>query len=254
MRLAPATTSRRPRFSIAFGISRRSFVGRSSTRLRRRFRPAHRRHDAGTLLMLASLAERNGARRGADVLRRLRERPPALWYRGERVADVTTHAAFRGGVTTLAELYDLQWRRADECLFESPASGRQVARSFQLPRTAAQLGEIGRAMAIVARHTHGMMGRVPDYLNRALSAYAAGAEFFAAGEPRFGANAVRLHEELREADLCLKIGRASCRERVWIQVGASAPRKKTPPLSNRPADSRRTKPTRSLARRAPLRP
>ncbi len=153
--------------------------------------------------MLAAPAQRNGARHGADVLARLRERPPALWYRGERVTDVTTHAAFRGGVTTLAELYDLQWRRAGECLFESPASGRQVARSFQLPRTAAQLGEIGRAMAVVARHTHGMMGRVPDYLNRALSAYAAGAEFLAAGEPRFGANAVRLHEELREADLCL---------------------------------------------------
>jgi 4-hydroxyphenylacetate 3-monooxygenase len=153
--------------------------------------------------MLAAPAQTNGARRGAAVLARLRERPPALWYRGERVSDVTTHAAFRGGVTTLAELYDLQWRRADECLFDSPTSGHKVARSFQLPRTAAELGQIGRAMAVIARHTHGMMGRVPDYLNRALSAYAAGAEFLAAGEPRYGANAVRLHEELREADLCL---------------------------------------------------
>jgi 4-hydroxyphenylacetate 3-monooxygenase len=153
--------------------------------------------------MLAAPAQRNGARRGADVLNRLRERPPALWYRGERVTDVTAHAAFRGGVATLAELYDLQWQRADDCLFASPASGRKVARSFQLPRTAAELAEIGRAMAVVARHTHGMMGRVPDYLNRALSAYAAGAGFFAAADPRFGANAVRLHAELREADLSM---------------------------------------------------
>jgi 4-hydroxyphenylacetate 3-monooxygenase len=153
--------------------------------------------------MLAAPAQRNGARRGADVLNRLRERPPALWYRGERVTDVTAHAAFRGGVATLAELYDLQWQRADDCLFASPASGRKVARSFQLPRTAAELAEIGRAMAVVARHTHGMMGRVPDYLNRALSAYAAGAGFLAAADPRFGANAVRLHAELREADLSM---------------------------------------------------
>jgi 4-hydroxyphenylacetate 3-monooxygenase len=153
--------------------------------------------------MLAPPAERNGARRGADVLRRLRERPPALWYRGERVADVTTHAAFRGGVATLAELYDLQWQRAEECLFDSPTSGRKVARSYQQPRTATELTGISRSMAVVARHTHGMMGRVPDYLNRALCAYAAAAPWLAAGDPRFGANAVRLHEELREADLCL---------------------------------------------------
>ena len=138
-----------------------------------------------------------------DVLARLRERPPALWYRGERVADVTTHAAFRGGVTTLAELYDLQWQHESDCLFDSPASGRKVARSFQLPKTHDELASISRAMGHWARYTHGMMGRVPDYLNRALSGYAAGAPFLAAADPRFGANAVRLHAELREADLCL---------------------------------------------------
>jgi 4-hydroxyphenylacetate 3-monooxygenase len=153
--------------------------------------------------MLSAPAHRNGARRGSDVLARLRERPPALWYRGERVADVASHAAFRGGVATLADLYDLQWRRASECLFDSPTSGRRVARSFQQPRTAAELAELSGAMAVVARHTHGMMGRVPDYLNRALTAYAAAAPYLAAAEPRFGANAVRLHEELREADLSL---------------------------------------------------
>jgi 4-hydroxyphenylacetate 3-monooxygenase len=153
--------------------------------------------------LLATAAEQNGARRGADVLERLRERPPALWYRGERVADVTTHAAFRGGVTTLAELYDLQWQHASDCLFDSPTTGRKVARSLQLPKTPAELASVSRAMAHWARYTHGMMGRVPDYLNRAMSAYAAGAPFLAAADPRFGTNAVRLHEELREADLCL---------------------------------------------------
>src|SRR5262245_2168981 len=134
--------------------------------------------------MLAAPAERDGARRGAAVLKRLRERPPALWYRGERVADVTAHAEFRGGVASLAELYDLQWQRADECLFESPSSGRKVARSFQLPRTAAELAGVGRAMSVVARYTHGMMGRVPDYLNRALTAYAAAAPFLAEADSR----------------------------------------------------------------------
>ena len=148
-------------------------------------------------------SDATGARRGPQVLERLRHRPPALWYRGEPVADATTHPAFRGGVSTLAELYDLQWRHSDVCLFESPSTGRPVARSFLLPHTAPDLASISRAMAVWAQHTHGMMGRVPDYLNRALSAYAAGAAFFAAGEPRFGSNAQRLHAELRDQDLCL---------------------------------------------------
>jgi 4-hydroxyphenylacetate 3-monooxygenase len=58
-------------------------------------------------------------------------------------------------------------------------------------------------MGVWARHTHGMMGRVPDYLNRAISAYAAGASFLSEDDARFGANAARLHAELRESDLCL---------------------------------------------------
>ena len=43
-----------------------------------------------------------------------------------------------------------------------------------------------------------MMGRVPDYINRAMSGYAAGAAFLGEADPRFGANAIRYHEYLRE--------------------------------------------------------
>ena len=39
------------------------------------------------------IAMPRGARRGEQVLKRLRERPPAIWYRGEQVKDVTTHPA-----------------------------------------------------------------------------------------------------------------------------------------------------------------
>ena len=144
-----------------------------------------------------------GARRGADVLARLQSRPPALWYQGEAVADVTTHPAFRGGVATLAELYDVQWEQAATCLVESPTTGNRVARAFLQPRTRGELESVTAAMRVSAHHTHGMMGRAPDYLNRALSSFAAGADFLAVMDPRFGANAVRLHAELREHDLCL---------------------------------------------------
>lgn len=144
-----------------------------------------------------------GARRGAQVLKRLQENPPNLWYAGERVADVTSHPALRGGVATLAALYDLQWRKAEQTLFSSPSSGLPVARSFMIPKTHEELHGITVAMKVWEDHTHGMMGRVPDYINRAMSGYAAGAAFLAEADPRFGANAIRYHEYLRENDLCL---------------------------------------------------
>jgi len=151
----------------------------------------------------AKPAAATGARRGAEVLDRLRENPPNIWYQGEKVTDVTAHPALRGGVATLASLYDLQWAQADKTLFDSPTTGRKVARSFMLPKTHDELRSISVAMKVWEDHTHGMMGRVPDYINRAMSGYAAGAPFLGEADPRFGANAVRYHEYLRENDLCL---------------------------------------------------
>jgi 4-hydroxyphenylacetate 3-monooxygenase len=144
-----------------------------------------------------------GARRGADVIQRLRDQPPNIWYRGEQVKDVTTHPALRGGVETLACLYDLQWEHPDTTLFDSPTSGRKVARSFMLPRTNEELRSISASMKVWHDHTKGLMGRVPDYINRAMSGYAAGAAFLGEANPDFGRNAVRYHEYLRENDLCL---------------------------------------------------
>jgi 4-hydroxyphenylacetate 3-monooxygenase len=62
-----------------------------------------------TVATAAPTAAPTGARRGAEILARLRARPPALWYRGEQVVDPTLHPAFRGGIASLARLYDLQW-------------------------------------------------------------------------------------------------------------------------------------------------
>ena len=92
-----------------------------------------------------------GARRGAQVLQRLREQPPAIWYRGEAVKDITTHPALKGGVHTLARLYDLQWDKAETCLFESPSSGKKVARSFLMPRTHDELVSISRSFFLILK-------------------------------------------------------------------------------------------------------
>lgn len=144
-----------------------------------------------------------GARKGHQVLQRLREQPPTIWYRGEQVKDVTTHPALKGGVDTLARLYDLQWEQQDITLYDSPTTGNKVARSFMMPKTHAELQSISKAMKVWEDYTFGMMGRVPDYINRAMTGYAAGAPFLAEAGARFGENAVRCYEYLRENDLCL---------------------------------------------------
>src|ERR1700761_9839280 len=106
-----------------------------------------------------------GARRGEQVLQRLRARPPTLWYRGEQIRDVTTHPALRGGVATLAQLYDLQWQNPQVSLFDSPTTGHKVGRSFLIPRTMEQLRSVTAAMRIWQDFTHGQMGGSPDYIN-----------------------------------------------------------------------------------------
>jgi 4-hydroxyphenylacetate 3-monooxygenase len=145
----------------------------------------------------------SGARRGEQVLQRLHEQPPALWYRGEPVKDVITHPALKNGVQSLARLYDLQWQHPEVMLYDSPTSGHKVGRSFMMPKTHDELRSISRAMKMWADATFGMMGRAPDYLNRAITAYAAGASFLTEADPRFGENATRYYEYLRENDLCL---------------------------------------------------
>jgi 4-hydroxyphenylacetate 3-monooxygenase len=144
-----------------------------------------------------------GARRGEDLLQKHREQPPEIWYAGERVADPTTHPAFANGLRSLAGLYDLQWVDPDTMLFDSPSSGEKVGRSFLIARSAEELRSVGRMMKRWADASFGMMGRSPDYLNRAMSGYASGADFLAEADPRFGDNARRHHAYLREHDLCL---------------------------------------------------
>jgi 4-hydroxyphenylacetate 3-monooxygenase len=143
------------------------------------------------------------ARHGKDVLKRLHEHPAEIWHRGEKVKDVTTHPGFKNGVHSLAALYDLQWEHSDEMLFKSPSTGDLVGRSYMIPQTKDELKSISRMMKRWADFSFGMMGRSPDYLNRAISAYAGGAAFLGEQDPRFADNIRRYHAYIRENDLSL---------------------------------------------------
>ena len=125
------------------------------------------------------------ARSGQQYVQRLKERPPALYLRGEQVKDPTVHPGLTGGVGTLARLYDLQHdpATADEMTYTSPATGDPVGLSFITPKSTEDLDARHRMMTNWARVSCGMMGRTPDFLNVSIMAMAAAGDYFGEDRP-----------------------------------------------------------------------
>ena len=145
------------------------------------------------------------AKTGAQYVSRLSERPCEVWLRGERIEDVTTHPALRNGVRSVADLYDMQLdsKLRDEMTYSSPTSGEPVGLSFQTTRTIEDLEWRRAMMTRWAWSSCGMMARTPDFLNVAITAWAAGAEFFAQNRPEFKKNVEDYYEFVRENDITL---------------------------------------------------
>lgn len=143
-----------------------------------------------------------GARRSVDVMSRFRQNPAEIWYRGERVCDVTSAPALKNGVATLAGLYDYQWRERDAMLEPGP-HGSMVNRSYGIPVDRESLTALGGALQRSAQYSMGMLGREPAYLNRAISSFAGSAEFFGTIDPAYCHNVRRYHDHIRENDLSL---------------------------------------------------
>ena len=93
------------------------------------------------------------ARTGAEYIAGLRESPPEIYLRGERVKEVTTFPGLRNGVNTLARLFDMQHDPAlrDEMTYPSPTTGDRVGLSFITPRTGRDLEARHTMMAHWAR-------------------------------------------------------------------------------------------------------
>ena len=145
------------------------------------------------------------AKSGQQYVDGLRKSPAEVWMRGERIKDVTTHPALKGGVGSVAALYDLQYREdiRDEMVFPSPTSGNPVGRSFQVPRTIDDLLLRRKMMTHWAWVGCGMMARTPDFMNVSIAGWAGAAEFFGQNRPEFADNVRNYHEFIRENDITL---------------------------------------------------
>ncbi len=141
---------------------------------------------------------------GRDHLAALRD-GRAVFIRGEKVADVTSHPAFRNSVASAAHLYDFQSapENTEKMTFPSPTSGEPVSRSWQLPASHAEL--VARREALVAwAGTHfGFMGRSPDHVASCLSGMYMGIDQFEALDHKRAAALREYFEFARDRDLYL---------------------------------------------------
>ncbi|MCH7746350.1 MAG: 4-hydroxyphenylacetate 3-monooxygenase, oxygenase component, partial [Chloroflexi bacterium] len=145
------------------------------------------------------------ARTGKEYIAGLQREPREVWIDGERVEDVTAHAALKRGAESIAALYDMQHEPAlrDEMTYESPTTGDRVGLSFLTTRTIDDLERRRQMMTHWARSSGGMLGRSPDYLNASIMAQAAASKFFAQNRPEFADNIQNYYEHIRENDLAL---------------------------------------------------
>ena len=143
-----------------------------------------------------------GACTGSDYLARLRDNRE-VWFRGERVTDVTSHPGLRRGTATLARLFDRQHEPDKRDLLTYEDNGERYGMSFLQPKSAADVERRGRALYDWTRWSNGMLGRTPDYLSSSIMAFASAADYFADSRPAFADNIRNYYEMIKHKDLAL---------------------------------------------------
>jgi 4-hydroxyphenylacetate 3-monooxygenase len=133
---------------------------------------------------------------GEEYIESLRDGREVFIY-GDKVADVTTHPAFRNSVRITARLYDSLHDPARQDVVTAPTdtgNGGFTHPFFRTPRSTADLYKDRDAIAEWARMTYGWMGRSPDYKAAFLGTLGANSDFY---EP-FAGNARRWYAESQE--------------------------------------------------------
>lgn len=88
----------------------------------------------------------------------------SVYIYGERVANVTTHAAFRNSAWSISRLYEaLHDTESLGLMTDIDADGYRTHRYFMPSRSSGELLKARDAIAHWARLTYGFMGRTPDY-------------------------------------------------------------------------------------------
>jgi len=91
----------------------------------------------------------------------------------------------------------------DVMTYPSPTTGEPVSTSFLVPYSREELVKKRKHFKLRTDHNFGFMGRAPDFMNQFVAGWHLMADRFARAGARFGENATRYYEHVREHDLFL---------------------------------------------------
>jgi 4-hydroxyphenylacetate 3-monooxygenase oxygenase component len=145
------------------------------------------------------------ARSGQAYVESLKKNAPCVYLGGRRISDVTAEPIFQEPIRAIAEQYDMQLDPAyrDIMTYPSPLTGEAVSTGFLVPHTREELVKKRKHFKLRADHNFGFMGRAPDFMNQFVTGWHLMADRFARAGARFGENATRYYEHVRERDLFL---------------------------------------------------
>ncbi|HEX5768130.1 MAG TPA: 4-hydroxyphenylacetate 3-hydroxylase N-terminal domain-containing protein, partial [Burkholderiales bacterium] len=117
-----------------------------------------------------------------------------VYIGSERVADVTTHPAFRNAARTVASIYDMKIAERDAMSFEE--AGERFSIYFLQPKARDDLARRTRGHRMIADLTYGMFGRSPDHVASFVTGMAMNSAVFGT----FEKNLLAYYEHLRRED------------------------------------------------------
>lgn len=143
---------------------------------------------------------------GDAYIRSINRLNPAIIYGGKQISGpLSEHTAFRGLLRTQASLYDMQGEEPyrQRMTYPSPRTGEPVGLSFLMPKTKSDLRKRTAMTSLWASRHYGFLGRSPDYMNIALTAYASAAAVIRRANLEHADNLIRYYEYCREHDITL---------------------------------------------------
>ncbi|MEL6201827.1 MAG: 4-hydroxyphenylacetate 3-hydroxylase N-terminal domain-containing protein [Pseudomonadota bacterium] len=144
-----------------------------------------------------------GIRSGEQYREGLRD-GRSVWLAGRKIDDVTTADGFRGGVDTLADLYDLQHDAThQDRMTVVDNAGVRISASYLAPRTKDELLHKRVNTRIWSEATLGYMGRFPDFCANLIVGLKNAAPYLSNFDAQLGSNADRYLDYCARNDLAL---------------------------------------------------
>src|SRR6185295_3002614 len=132
---------------------------------------------------------------GAEHLESLRD-GRVVYIGSEKVADVTTHPAFRNAARSFAALYDMKCAPGNRDAFSFTENGERYSAYFLRAKTRDDLVKRSSLHRAIARMSHGLLGRSPDHVAGFVAGMATEPSIFG----KYADNLLKYYEYLRKTD------------------------------------------------------